>query len=59
MRYRLSFGARTATGIFDVVIMYIVVDVLSWNSTVWKLISNVLVIVINYIASKIVIFRKA
>ena len=52
------FGARLATGILDVVIMYLAVDVAHMNPTVWKLISNVLVIIINYVASKLIIFRK-
>ena len=52
------FGARIATGLLDVGIMYAAVDVMHWNSTLWKLISNVLVIILNYVASKLVIFRK-
>ncbi|MBQ6518004.1 MAG: GtrA family protein [Anaerolineaceae bacterium] len=52
------FGARVATGILDVAIMYLAVDLAHMNPTVWKLISNILVIIINYIASKLVIFRK-
>lgn len=52
------FGARIATGVLDVVIMYLAVDVAHMNPTVWKLISNVLVIIINYVASKLIIFRK-
>ncbi len=52
------FGARVATGILDVLIMYLAVDLAHMNPTVWKLISNVLVIIINYVASKLVIFRK-
>ena len=52
------FGARLATGVLDVVIMYLAVDVMHWNSTIWKLISNVLVIILNYVASKLIIFRK-
>ena len=51
-------GCRLATGVLDVVIMYVAVDLLHWNSTLWKLISNVLVIILNYIASKLVIFKK-
>lgn len=50
-------GARIGTGLLDVGIMYLAVDVMNWNSTVWKLISNVIVIILNYIASKLVIFR--
>ena len=53
------FGARLLTGLLDVLIMYVTVDVLHWNANVWKLISNAIVIVLNYIASKLVIFRKS
>lgn len=52
------FGCRLATGILDVVIMYVTVDRLAWNSTAMKCISNVLVIIVNYVASKFVIFKK-
>lgn len=60
LRYEIPtfFGARIATGLLDVLIMYVAVDVLKWDSMVWKLISNVIVIVLNYIASKLVIFKK-
>lgn len=52
------FAARILTGILDVIIMYVAVDVLQMNATIWKLISNVLVVILNYIASKLVIFKK-
>jgi len=52
------FGARLLTGLLDLGIMYLAVDVLHGNGTVWKLISNVIVIILNYAASKLVIFRK-
>ena len=51
------FGWRIATGILDIVIMFIAVDVLERNSVAWKLISNVLIIVINFIVSKWVVFK--
>ena len=51
-------GARIATGLLDVAIMYLAVDVLHLNATVWKLISNAVVIILNYVASKLVIFKK-
>ena len=51
-------AARLATGALDVAIMYFTVDVFAMNSTVWKLISNIIVIVLNYILSKLVIFKK-
>lgn len=52
------FSCRILTGVMDVVIMYIAVDVLEFNSLLWKIISNVLVIVANYVLSKIYIFKK-
>lgn len=51
-------AARLATGFLDVAIMYFAVDVFSMNSNVWKMISNILVIIINYVFSKLIIFRK-
>ncbi len=51
-------ASRIATGVLDVVIMYVAVDVLTMNSTVWKLISNIIVIILNYILSKLIIFKK-
>ena len=52
------FGCRLATGVLDVGIMYLAVDCLGWHATLWKLISNILVIILNYAASKLLIFRK-
>ena len=51
------FGARVGTGLLDVVIMYLAVDTMNWNSTEWKLISNIIVIILNYVASKCLIFK--
>lgn len=52
------FGARLLTGLLDVAIMFVAVDALHRPATAWKLISNVIVIVLNYVASKLVIFKK-
>ncbi len=53
------FGARIATGLLDVVIMYYAVDVYGFNPTLSKLVSNVIVIILNYLLSKFVVFRKS
>lgn len=60
LRYEIPtfLGARIGTGLLDLGIMYLTVDVMNWNSTIWKLISNVIVIVLNYVASRFVIFKK-
>jgi len=52
------FGCRVLTGVLDVVIMALAVDVMGWNGLLWKIISNVLVIILNYVASKFFIFKK-
>jgi putative flippase GtrA len=51
------FGCRLLTGILDVVIMAVAVDLLKWSGLLWKLISNIVVTIINYFASKRIIFR--
>ena len=55
----LSFyGCRLLTGILDVAIMSVAVDLLQWNGVLWKLISNIIVTIINYIVSKFLIFKE-
>lgn len=50
-------SCRLATGALDLAIMYIGVDVLSGPAALVKLGSNILVILLNYLLSKILIFR--
>ncbi len=52
------FSCRLATGVLDWVCMYVFVDLLAWNDLLVKCGANVLVIVLNYVASKVLIFRK-
>lgn len=52
------FGCRVATGLLDVGIMWIAVDLLAGNSVLWKLVSNVIITVLNYIVSKFFIFKS-
>lgn len=52
------FGCRFATGILDLLCMFVFVDILSWNDVLVKFSANILVIVLNYIASKLIIFKQ-
>lgn len=52
------FGCRILTGILDVAVMFVFVDCLKQSGIVWKLLSNFLVIIINFFASKFLIFKK-
>ena len=51
------FGCRLATGFVDLACMFVFVDVLHLDDVVIKVIANVIVIVLNYVASKLVIFK--
>ena len=52
------FGARLFSGLLDVAVMWVFADIIGFNDKVVKLLSNVVVVVFNYIASKLIIFRK-
>lgn len=53
----LFFSCRLSTGVIDLIIMLISVDILHLNVVFWKIISNAISTVLNYIASKYYIFR--
>ena len=50
-------GSRLFTMAIDVGVVFLFDNVLSWNATVGKAISQVIVIVVNYIISKALVFR--
>ena len=52
------FGARIITLLMDIVIMFIGVTLLKQDDKIFKIISQVVVIVSNYIFSKIFVFKK-
>lgn len=52
------FLCRLATGLLDLAIMVVFVDYLHFNDMLIKILSNIIVIVLNYIASKLMIFKS-
>lgn len=55
----VSFIAcRIATAVLDMLIMYITVDVLGWYDIVMKILANIIVIVLNFVFSKLIIFTS-
>ena len=55
----ISFlGCRLATGIVDSLIMWLFVVVLYFYDIIVKFVANVLVIILNYVASKVIIFGE-
>ena len=51
-------GCRVGSGLLETVILLITVDLLHWNGNVWKLVTAILVIILNYIGSKLLVFKK-
>lgn len=49
---------RLSTLFMDMGIMFVGVTVLKWNETIITLVSQVLVIVLNYVISKLIVFKK-
>ena len=54
----MFFACRLATGAVDWICMYVFVDMLHWNDMLVKFCANIIVIILNYLASKILIFRR-
>jgi putative flippase GtrA len=52
------FGCRIASGIAESVIIFVTVDLMLLNGNLWKILTSVLVIVLNYIGSKVFVFRR-
>lgn len=49
---------RLLTGLIDVIIMYVAVDVFAQEPVLWKALSNINVIILNYLAMRFLIFIK-
>ena len=51
-------GCRIGSGFVETAIIFTMVDLLQFNGNVWKLITSVLVMILNYVGSKLLVFRK-
>ena len=51
-------GSRIASGALETGIIFVTVDCLLWNGNLMKLMTSVFVVILNYIASKLLVFRK-
>lgn len=52
------YGARIITLLLDMLFMFITVTMIGLNDKLMKLVANVLVIILNYIISKLFVFIK-
>ena len=51
-------GSRLASGALETAMIFVTVDCLSWNGNLMKLATSVMVVIMNYIAGKLLVFRK-
>ena len=51
-------GCRVGSGLIETAIIFVTVDLLQFNGNIWKLLTSVLVVIINYVGSKLLVFRK-
>lgn len=51
-------GSRVASGALETGLIFLTVDCLLWNGNVMKIIISVLGVIMNYITSKLLVFRK-
>lgn len=52
------FASRAATGALDIGMLFVMVDVMAWPAFWMKLIVEVIIVVLNYVFSKLVVFRR-
>lgn len=50
-------SCRIASGAMETAILFVAVDLFSWNGNIWKLFTQILVVILNYVGSKLLVFR--
>lgn len=50
-------GCRIGSGLIETAIIFVTVDLCHWNGNVWKLLVSVLVVLLNYVGSKLLVFK--
>ena len=51
-------GCRIGSGLLETAVIFVFVDILSGDGNIIKLATSVLVVIINYIGSKLLVFRR-
>lgn len=54
----LFFGGRIFSGAVDTALMYLFIDVLTIGNTISKIVVQVIVVILNYIFSKLIVFKE-
>ena len=54
----LFFSGRLFSGVVDTLLMFLFIDVLFVDDFISKLIIQVIVVILNYVISKVIVFKK-
>jgi putative flippase GtrA len=57
MEFGAFISSRLLTGLLDLALMYIFVKVLGQNDVMIKIISNIIIVISNYLLSRLMVFR--
>lgn len=52
------FGGRVLTLIVEEIILFVFITMLGWNSIAVKVVAQVIVVLLNYVISKLLVFKK-
>ena len=50
-------GCRIGSGLAETAILFVAVDLLQGSGNLWKLLTSILVVILNYVASKLLVFK--
>ena len=51
-------GTRLGSGALETLLLFVFVDLIHMNGNLWKLLTSVLVVILNYVGSKLLVFKK-
>lgn len=51
-------GCRIGSGVLETAVLFVTVDILQWDGNILKLITSILVVILNYFGSKLLVFNK-
>ena len=56
--FLLFMGGRIFSGVVDSSLLYLFVGVLLWSDVISKIIIQIIVVILNYVISKLIVFKK-
>ena len=51
-------GCRIGSGVLETAILFVAVDLMHWDGNLLKIITSILVVILNYFGSKLLVFSK-